>query len=442
MRPQISRKVVFLGPTLALAEARGICPDAEFHPPVRFGDLYALSCETPGQVLIVDGVFHDATPVWQREILRLLQADWQVLGASSMGALRALELEPYGMIGLGTIFEWYRSGRIEGDDEVALLHGDADMGYRAQTLPLVDVRHTLARLEVEGWLAAGQVSSILHAFKHMGHEERTLRALLELVETAGADPGVVRAPLSDRAQSLKAQDARMALAVLAGRIPPPITTMRWPDPTPSPVQPEAVLYRRIYPLVGPPIRVTDVLNAMKQCPDELLGFETESRRHWFLNDWTRAAGKGPLAQERRCFAVRHAGGLAKALGISLPRWCAASALRDQELEVCMAGLTVEDWLGGRTAEELGIARPRRGEDASLIPLILADWMRRHGAEAPPEAGARAADAAAWLIRKGPAYFGARDFHPDVALTQALAASGSLARWGRTLRPSAQPGKPA
>ena len=87
------RKLAFLGPSLGLAEARGLCPDAEFLPPIRFGDLYALSCEPPGQVLIVDGVFHDSTPVWQREILQLLRTGWRVLGASSMGALRALELE-------------------------------------------------------------------------------------------------------------------------------------------------------------------------------------------------------------------------------------------------------------------------------------------------------------------------------------------------------------
>ena len=93
------RKLAFLGPSLGLAEAHGLCPDAEFLPPIRFGDLYALSCEPPGQVLIVDGVFHDSTPVWQREILQLLRTGWRVLGASSMGALRALELNRPGFPG-------------------------------------------------------------------------------------------------------------------------------------------------------------------------------------------------------------------------------------------------------------------------------------------------------------------------------------------------------
>ena len=203
MSQRTGRKLVFLGPSLGLAEARRICPDAEFHPPIRFGDLYALSCDPPGQVLIVDGVFHDDTPVWQREILQAMQDGWQVLGASSMGALRALELEPYGMIGLGTVFEWYRTGRIEGDDEVALMHGVAEMDYRALSLPLVDVRHVLAGLEAEKALTPAQMSGILRAFKRMGHEARTSSALLALVRAQGADAAVVRARLSDPAQSLR-----------------------------------------------------------------------------------------------------------------------------------------------------------------------------------------------------------------------------------------------
>ena len=212
MERTAGRKLVFLGPSLGLAEARGLCPDAEFLPPIRFGDLYALGCEPPGQVLIVDGVFHDSTPVWQREILQLLRTGWRVLGASSMGALRALELEPYGMIGLGRVFEWYRSGRIEGDDEVALLHGTADMDYLPLTLPLVDVRHALGGLEAQGALAPAQVSGILRAFKPMGHEMRTLRALSALVRAEGADVAAVRDRLSDRAHGLKAQDARSGVA--------------------------------------------------------------------------------------------------------------------------------------------------------------------------------------------------------------------------------------
>ena len=287
------RKVVFLGPSLGHSEARDICPDAELHPPVRFGDLYALASETPGQVLIVDGVFHDSTPVWQREILQLLRLGWLVLGASSMGALRALELEAYGMVGIGTVFEWYRSGRIEGDDEVALLHGVAEMDYQPLTLPLVDVRHVLMGLEAQGVLALPQVSGILAEFKRMGHEIRTRSALLALVRAHHGEVAVVRDRLSDRGRSLKAHDARLALRVMAGQLPLPATGKRWPEPTPLPMHPQATLQRRMYPLAGgPPVRMVEALRSMAQRPDALARPVRESRRRWFLYDWVCITGKG------------------------------------------------------------------------------------------------------------------------------------------------------
>ena len=431
MEGTAGRKLVFLGPSLGVAEARGICPDAEFLPPIRFGDLYALSCEPPGQVLIVDGVFHDSTPVWQREILQLLQTGWRVLGASSMGALRALELAPYGMIGLGTVFEWYRTGRIEGDDEVALLHGTADMDYLPLTLPLVDVRHALSGLEAQGALAPAQAAGILCAFKRMGHEVRTLRALSALVQAEGADVAAVRNRLSDRTQGIKAQDARLALQVLAGRLPLPAAGMRWSDPIPPPVEPEALFQRRICPLTGPSFEVSDVLRAIAEQPEAWSRSQRESARRWFLCDWVRVSGKGPSAGERRTFAVRHATGLARVLGVSLARWCAASALRDDELPEWMAGLAVEHWLTGQTAPGLGIAHPLHGDEPSLIPLVLVDWMRRHGVEAPSEHRASTGHMASWMVRMGPSFFGATDYHPDVALIRTVAANGHLARWGRT-----------
>ena len=433
MAQATGRKLVFLGPSLGLAEARALCPDAEFHPPVRFGDLYALGGEPPGTVLLIDGVFHEYTPVWQREILQALQDGWQVLGASSMGALRALELEPYGMIGLGAIFQWYRAGRIEGDDEVALMHGIAEMGYLPLTLPLVDVRHELAALEAEGALLPDRAASILSAFKRMGHEARTKNALLALAEAHGADVAAVRDRLSDPMQGLKAEDARLALRVLAGELPLPAAAARWPDPVPPPLQPEIVLQRRIRPLTGPPLLGIEALQAMARQPEKLSLAWRESRRRWFLRDWMRLSGKGPDDAERRAFAAQRAAELARALGVSPARWRAASAAQESDLPEWFGGLAIEAWLNRHSTEELGIAHPLHGNQPSPIPLALVDWMRRQGVEAPPEQRASTGHMATWLVQTGPGFFGAADYHPDVALLQTLATNGHLARWGRTAR---------
>ena len=429
------RKVVFLGPSLGHAEARAICPDAEYFPPIRYADLYALTCEPPGQALIIDGVFHDSTPVWHREILQLLQSGWRVLGAASMGALRALELEPYGMIGLGLVFDWYRSGKIEGDDEVALLHGVPEMDYQPLTLALVDVRYALDELAAEGVLTPRTVSGVLSEFKCVGHENRTRSALLALVKARGGDAAAVESRLSNRSGSVKARDARHALRVFAGHHPLAETGENWPDPPPPPMVAEAVLHRMLHPLASQPIRVSEAL-ALKaaRCPDEIGRLRRESCRRWFLRDWAATAGKGPDAGERDAFAARRAARLANALDITLPRWCGASGLRESELSEWMAGLAVEDWLKGRTARDIGIDHAPPGDKASLTELALLDWMRLHGIEAPPDRRANAGDKASWVVEMEPLYFGALEYHPDVEFAKNLAANGDLAHldgWART-----------
>ena len=65
-------------------------------------------------------------------------------GAASMGALRAAELHGFGMVGHGRIFEWYRDGVIDADDEVALIYGPEEVGYPSLSKPLVNIRATLA----------------------------------------------------------------------------------------------------------------------------------------------------------------------------------------------------------------------------------------------------------------------------------------------------------
>ena len=107
-------QVVFLGPSLPREEAAKLL-DAEYRAPAQRGDVYAcLGCGVR-RILLIDGLFHGVPSVWQRELLAAIDEGIEVLGASSMGALRATELLPYGMQGFGRIFESYRDGVIDGD---------------------------------------------------------------------------------------------------------------------------------------------------------------------------------------------------------------------------------------------------------------------------------------------------------------------------------------
>ena len=67
--------------------------------------------------------------VWHKEILWAMAQGIHVFGAASIGALRAAELDAFGMRGIGRIYEAFRDGVLEDDDEVAVLHGPEELGY-------------------------------------------------------------------------------------------------------------------------------------------------------------------------------------------------------------------------------------------------------------------------------------------------------------------------
>src|SRR5712664_931827 len=94
----------FIGPSLPSNDLHGLGapPILKMIPPAAQGDIFRLIEQSePGVIGLVDGLFFDRLAVHFKEILLALDRGWEVLGAASMGALRAAELDQYGMIGLG-----------------------------------------------------------------------------------------------------------------------------------------------------------------------------------------------------------------------------------------------------------------------------------------------------------------------------------------------------
>ncbi|RYD65608.1 MAG: hypothetical protein EOP83_07015, partial [Verrucomicrobiaceae bacterium] len=112
-----ARTFVFVGPSLSPALARELLPLAEIRGPIRRGDLDAI--DAPAVVAIIDGIFDSSHAVSPREIRTAVSRGIKVLGASSMGALRAAEIPQ--MLGVGRVYGMYRDGVIDRDDEVAVL---------------------------------------------------------------------------------------------------------------------------------------------------------------------------------------------------------------------------------------------------------------------------------------------------------------------------------
>ncbi len=121
--------VIFTGPTLSAADAKRVL-DADYLPPAAEGDVYRVARQGPQVIGIIDGYFERVPAVWHKEILWAMSQGIHVFGAASMGALRAAELEAFGMEGVGAIFEAFRDGALEDDDEVAVAHAGAEFDFR------------------------------------------------------------------------------------------------------------------------------------------------------------------------------------------------------------------------------------------------------------------------------------------------------------------------
>ena len=170
--------IVFLGPSLPVAEARRVLP-ARYLSPVRCGDVLRVRRLKPRVIAIIDGLFETTAAVWHKEILLALEDGIAVFGAASMGALRAAELAPFGMVGVGAIFEAYRDGVYTDDDEVAVLHGPSAEGFRARSDAMVNVRATVARAVEAGVIGAESAREVIQCAKETFYQERSLTRAMD-----------------------------------------------------------------------------------------------------------------------------------------------------------------------------------------------------------------------------------------------------------------------
>jgi hypothetical protein len=162
---------IFLGPSMPLAEARAII-DADFRPPAAMGDVLRAVSDGAQCIAIVDGVFERVPSVWHKEILFALSRGIPVYGASSMGALRAVECHAFGMIGVGRVFESFRDGVLEDDDEVAVAHASAEHGYRCLSDAMVNIREAVRDATARGILSNESAGRLLGDAKRRFYADR------------------------------------------------------------------------------------------------------------------------------------------------------------------------------------------------------------------------------------------------------------------------------
>lgn len=172
--------VVFVGPSLDSEKARTIL-EADYRPPAKKGDLIKLIMsldEKETVVGLIDGYFLLDYPPTPIEVYQLIvRPNTVVIGSSSIGALRAVELEKFGMIGIGKIFQLFKHGKLDADDEVAVTFSQ-DL-YRLQSEAMVDIRYNLYLSLKRGFVDKETKDAIAKVAKSIYFPYRTYQNIIE-----------------------------------------------------------------------------------------------------------------------------------------------------------------------------------------------------------------------------------------------------------------------
>lgn len=205
-------KVLFAGPSVygADLDLGGI----ELRPPAKQGDVIAAVRDGATAIGLIDGYFGGAAAVWHKEILYALSLGIRVLGASSMGALRAAECAAYGMEPIGEVAGAYLSGRLDDDAAVALVHAPPEFGSQPMSEPLVDALATIAELERLALVTAIEAEAIRRTAEDCFFGDRTADAI---AGGAGLPPGraaEIAGLYAEHHVSLKQRDALLLIEAL------------------------------------------------------------------------------------------------------------------------------------------------------------------------------------------------------------------------------------
>ena len=383
--------VVFLGPSLPLEQARSILPEARFRPPARQADVISSArIDNPAVIALIDGTFNQTLSVWHKEILYARERGVTVAGASSMGALRAAECAPYGMVGVGAVYELFASGTLDDDDEVAVAHAGAEYGYRPLSEAMVNVRATVAAATAGGVLSGGDARVVTGAAKSLFFPDRTWPAIVAGAARDGL-PDPVAGALEDFVRGcrvdVKADDARLLLGMLRdGTLP---RAAAGPSPVVRSPMFHALLERdrRVARAAGEVSLEAVARHVMlhHESADELAETAMDRLAAEALAAFLRLeVTEAELAEERERFGVRWHLGQG-----GITRWCAENDLDEGELGRWIAAAAlrrrVRAWLIVRRYR-LGVVTPvldelrRRGSYAEWAELAAGHETALAGSE--------------------------------------------------------------
>lgn len=126
----------------------GSLPEVEYYfdenivytTPAEQGDMFMVILEGFKNIILIDGYFYFKFPCTTFEVMLVLENGINAFGSSSIGALRAVELEKYGMKGVGYVYEYLKKHEIKPYHVVAQTYNEHDAPL---TIPLINIIYFL-----------------------------------------------------------------------------------------------------------------------------------------------------------------------------------------------------------------------------------------------------------------------------------------------------------
>jgi len=205
--------IIFTGPSLSWSEVASIDKRPHCCAPAVRGDISRAATAGASLIGLVDGVFYDRAAVSHREIIDAVRSGVTVVGGSSMGALRASELDGFGMIGVGKIYACFKQGLIEADDEVAVAYNPVT--FAPVSDPLVNIRFALHLLVQTRVIDTDTSDALLGLARSIFYMDRSFPSLLRIAEQRAlvTKQGriTIETFLADHDYDLKKRDAKLVV---------------------------------------------------------------------------------------------------------------------------------------------------------------------------------------------------------------------------------------
>ena len=170
--------ILFAGPSLYGLETKkyewlDICG------PACQSDIYSIiNYRSYKRIILADGLYKSIPAPWHKEILMALEMNIEVYGVASLGALRAAELDVYGMKGSGQVYEYIRSNIVD-DSEVAVVHKPERNKWEAMTLAHVEVKYWGEEMRRQGKITNETYEHINNWSRQTNFERRTKKGLIK-----------------------------------------------------------------------------------------------------------------------------------------------------------------------------------------------------------------------------------------------------------------------